>query len=337
MTPNEFKTLLDKYAAGQCSSEERILVDEWYANIDSEENRVIPLTSNLENQLWSKIKPSRSVEFNPAFFYRVAAALALVALAAIGIVNYSPTQEQLANHDAEKQIDRVDARSSVHFVNREQSSKRIDLSDGSSVVLQPGSSITYPKNFETEKRVVQLSGEGFFNVKRDVSRPFYVYSNEIVTKVLGTSFNIKAYDSGREIIVAVKTGKVSVSANPETEENRRVAVQDVILTPNQQVVYNRHAKIVSKQIVERPAVVVQPSNLFEMQFDGKPVTEIFDILQQNYGIEIRYDADILKDCVLTTKMSEEGFYERINIICKAINADYTTTDAVIEIKSAGCK
>lgn len=336
MTPQEFKRLLDKYASGNCSPEEVQIIDQWYDHIKGVEKDDNLFSNRFETELWSAIRPSTPIRSDFRLIYKIAATIGLVGLAFIGLFRYS--SHQSAVEEVTTQVsENSEKSSSIHFSNTEKFSQKLTLADGSTVVLAPGSAISYPPMFESDKRVVQLSGEGFFDVKRDASKPFYVYSKEIITKVLGTSFNIKAYDTEKEIIVAVKTGRVSVYENPVKQSRRRASLQDVILTPNQQVVYHREAQMVSKQIVSSPAVIMKNSDLFKMQFDGKPVTEIFEVLEQNYGIKIEYDQEILNGCVLTTSMAEEGFYERINVICKAINAEFSTTDGVITIKSEGCK
>jgi transmembrane sensor len=218
--------------------------------------------------------------------------------------------------------------------------REIELPDKSTVTLKPGSELRYSKNFDGSKREVYLSGEAFFNVQKDAARPFLVYSNEVVTKVLGTSFNIKAYADDKEVTVAVKKGKVSVyttADNLAKSGNAKAVQPEVILTPNYQVVYNRRKDRVYKQVVEVPEIILPQPTLFQMQYDGVPVSRIFEVLEENYGVDIDFDEALLKNCMLTTSMSDEGFYERIEIICKAIGAEYTVTeDAVIAVKSHGC-
>jgi transmembrane sensor len=333
MTPNEFKTLLDKYASGKCTPEELKLIDQWFDNIPSATSAERADTGTRD-RLWNMIRPSAEGK-DLRWIYRIAATITFVGLVLSGYLYLKSTPfQETSVAAADKTVVLTDG--SRHVSNNEKSSQKVTLSDGSTVMLQPGSAITYPEKFEGPDRSVHLSGEGFFDVKRDEARPFIVYSNEIITKVLGTSFTIKAYDSESEIIVAVKTGKVSVSPNP-VKQKRNSSMRDVILTPNQQIVYNREAEVVLRQIVPQPVIVAKKDDFFRMEFDGQPVSQIFDLLEANYGIDIQYDAEKLDGCVLTTSMEEEGFYERINVICKAINAEYTTTDAVIVIKSEGCK
>jgi transmembrane sensor len=111
---------------------------------------------------------------------------------------------------------------------------------------------------------------------------------------------------------------------------------EVILTPNQQLVYHREKKVASRQLVANPEIILPNSDLFNMKFENAQVEEIFHVLEENYGVEIRYDKDALKNCRLTTSMSDEGLYERIEIICRAIGASYSCDEAVITIRSNGC-
>jgi transmembrane sensor len=334
MRSHEFAQLLEKYLKGTCTPEEEKLVEEWYGRIGAEK-RAEPY-NNIEtrNRLWSKIRPQQVAETKrSSYFLKIAASIAFIIISGLGIFLTYEHAGNAGQWQAVQNSTRRIEKNMLSFRNDKNEPQTYPLSDGSVIILQPKGEIWFPETFNGTKREVHLKGEAFFNVRRDTSRPFLVYTGEVITKVLGTSFTIQAYDSVKQITVAVKTGKVSVQANPESKET---ALQEVILTPNQQVVYNRDARKVSVQLVEKPDIVLQEPTLFVMQYDGAPVTKIFEVLEENYGIPIRYDSELLKGCVLTTSMSDEGFYERIDVICKAINATYTVTDGVILIDSRGC-
>lgn len=210
------------------------------------------------------------------------------------------------------------------------------MEDGTVITLKPNSSIEYPETFAPDERKILLNGEAFFDVSKDKNRPFVISTSELRVKVLGTSFNVVAYEGAKEISVAVKTGKVSVAKSkrlvaPEPDED------EVILTPNQEVVYNTAEDLFSKKLVAKPELVLEKPTLFETQYDGAPVGKILSVLEENYGINIQYDEEVLSNCILTTSMAEEGLYERIQIICKAIGAEYEIDNANITIKSNGCK
>lgn len=342
MLPNQFQELLEellkKNSRGACSPQEERLIIDWYNNIGKSEN--IPLSKEakiiIEEKLWSAINPNPSQNIKWRSLLKVAAVITIPLLACLG---FYLNRQSLAPLIVPTQEEALASKHPVTRVfNESITSREITLADGSLVILQPKSEIRFDKDFTNEIRKVHLKGEAFFKVKRDPLRPFMVYANEVVTRVLGTSFNIKAYENEQEITVAVKTGKVSVYANNELNsgKNNLFESQEVILTPNQQVVYNRVREVVSKKLVEKPEIILPNSDLFSMQFDNAEVTEIFQVLEENYGIQIRYDENIMHACRLTTSMSDEGLYERIEVICKAIGASYSVSDAVITIKSNGC-
>src|SRR5690606_1488289 len=115
---------------------------------------------------------------------------------------------------------------------------RITLSDGSQVWLNESSTIRYPEHFEKDKREVLLSGEACFDVGPDKKRPFVVKTSKVTTRVLGTSFNVNAYQKEPQTKVTVETGRVAVSLAGDQKEQREVAQ----LTPQQELVVNNQNK-----------------------------------------------------------------------------------------------
>jgi len=210
------------------------------------------------------------------------------------------------------------------------------LEDGSVIDLKPNSSVEYPGKFSAAERKVVLTGEAFFDVTKDKTRPFIISAADVTVKVLGTSFNVMAYEGANEISVAVKTGKVSVAKSKDRTSRNSQLEEEVILTPNQEVTYNTSQDLFSKKLVAEPQIILAKPTLFETQYDGVPVVKILNVLEENYGIDILYDGEALAGCVLTTSMAEEGLYERIEIICKAIGAQYEIANTEIVIKSSGC-
>ncbi|MBT1705213.1 FecR family protein [Chryseosolibacter indicus] len=329
MKPEEFKKLLEKYESGTCTDQERELIEQWYSEINIPA-RVVR-DESIEKNLWSKVKPAEGQRGGNGinFFLRVAAAVTLLVAAFLVVINVKwPGVAETSSFASKEGF--------INIENKSEALKEVTLEDGSIVTLKPKSKIAFSKQFVADKREVFLEGEAFFNVSKDKNRPFIVYSKEVVTKVLGTSFNIRAYDTDEQITVAVKTGKVSVFTKVSEAATELSAHEGVVLRPNYQLVYDREKERVKKELVSIPAIVLEEPTLFNMKFDGAPVSTIFHALEENYGVEIQYDEALLKNCVLTTSMSNEGLYERIEIICKAINATYVIEDAVIHINGRGC-
>lgn len=337
MEPEEFKSLLEKYARGECTSQEEKLINDWYENIEPKDEALPQLSEMsdeykqiVENRIWTKVSPHPPAK-RAVWVYslRLAAALAVIATAAIFLTRNNETGPVQQAIQTPREITPAEDLQE-HIVNNTSKPSSLQLADGSTVTLQPRSEITFARSLGGPLREVRLSGEAFFNVARDENRPFRVYSEEIVTQVLGTSFTVRAYQGDKKVTVAVTSGKVQVYKK-EAEENL------VILAPNQQAVYDKNKAEVVREVVKHPEIILPSSNLFHMSFDETPATKIFDVLQENYGIEIVYDKESLSKCSLTTAMSDEGLFERIEVICKALKATYRVDDGVIFIDSTGCE
>ena len=230
--------------------------------------------------------------------------------------------------------------------------KNIKLNDSSTVVLEPFSSLKYPTFFSKDQRVVILKGEAFFDIQRDTMRPFLVYANETITKVLGTSFNINAYEGEETVEVEVISGKVAVYANVNAEEklekkkqilletNEKILIpkpnKKLELTPNQKVVFNRSEKDMVKTLAAVPQVLSTLEKLPQIQFDNESVVNVFKALEQAYGIEFIYQEEALKNCPINTKLKEESLFETLNIICAALGLEFTEKNATIYITGEGC-
>jgi len=106
--------------------------------------------------------------------------------------------------------------------------KQLVLSDGTRVWLNAGSRLTYPAVFPVDRREVQLDGEAYFDVAPDSKAPFSVHARKITVGVLGTSFNVKAYNDDDEIETTLISGKVQVTLDNEPEKH-------ILLSPNEKL------------------------------------------------------------------------------------------------------
>lgn len=228
----------------------------------------------------------------------------------------------------------------IEKVNDSNIAMLVKLEDGSQINLTPGSRIRYRKDFVGEKREVYLVGEAFFEVSKDPLHPFFVYANELVTKVLGTSFTIRALENSREVTVEVKTGRVSVfsKSDPNVAYKKGSSeLEGLVLSPNQKIVFKRDEVRMVKTLVEKPEIILDKAQVPYFSFEDTPVSEVFETIEKAYGIEILYDAELLKDCPLTATLENQPLNEKLTIICKAVEATYEILDGQIVIHSSGCK
>lgn len=212
----------------------------------------------------------------------------------------------------------------------------IILSDGSEVRLSPDSRLSYPARFAGTRREVVLTGDAFFEIRKNPAKPFYVLANEVVTKVLGTSFRVRAYEADQNVVVTVKTGQVSVYARSTRSETARSLTPTLVLTPNQRAVYVRDLAQLRKDLIERPALLAEAPRPEAFAFDDSPVAVVFDALERAYGVRIVYDREALAACTLTATFSDETLYERLDLIARTLGLRYEVVDAQVVFSGHGC-
>ncbi|MCF0054600.1 FecR family protein [Dyadobacter sp. CY356] len=223
--------------------------------------------------------------------------------------------------------------------NETKAPKVILLSDGSEITLMPNAKISFPANFPVEKREVYLSGKAFFQVSKDPKRPFLVYANELVTKVLGTSFTINAENLALKTTVEVQEGKVSVFRQADfrdVKDQKTLQSKGMVLTANQKMIFESATTNMVKTIIDEPEVVATvTARTFD--FVNTPASEVLTKLEDAYQVDIIFDKELLQSCPVTASLSKQSLLEKLDIICEVIEARYEMLDGKIVIYSKGCK
>jgi transmembrane sensor len=230
------------------------------------------------------------------------------------------------------------AEKTVDVYNDSPTPKLIELPDGSSVLLKKGSHISYQNPFDLPKREVYLCGEAFFEIVKNQNCPFYVHTPHLITKVLGTSFNVCAFDSEKETSVTVKTGKVSVYKNAGNQAGHKVLEDNgLILIPNQKAILSRNNIMLYTENIEQSTVHYR-NEIEDMTFNYEETSlqDICQQLEQAYHVQIDYDKTKIGDCPITANLTGVSFHEKLNLICKALQATYQLTDQRVVITGRGC-
>lgn len=309
-------------------------------NLSSEEIKtaLVSTWTKIEHKEINNKSPKKIKKlWNNQWLSRIAAVFIFGLLASWLYTNYFIAENGIINYT---ELIQENKDGLVEQTNNSSKVQLITLSDGSSVLLMPKSKLSYPKIFSKNERIVYLSGEGFFEISKNRKRPFYVYANEIVTKVVGTSFRIKAYDNKPDIEVLVRTGKVKVNAN----QSIKISTQkEVALLPNQALRIERKHLTFNKitNITQDIALAKTVSSNIEQlsfEFTDIPVEQIFKTIEQAYLVEIDFPKDKLKNCHLTTSLSDQPLPEKLKIICKSLgnNSNYVMNGNQIIILSNGC-
>ncbi|WP_348074275.1 FecR family protein [Dyadobacter sp.] len=226
----------------------------------------------------------------------------------------------------------------IEKVNNTAQTMVVKLRDGSIISIKPKSKISYASDFNKgSERKIYLSGEAFFNVTRNPKKPFLVYANDLVTKVLGTSFNVSAYQASNHVTVKVLTGKVSVVLS-ENYKTGQYPHAGTLLLPNQQATWLRDESKMVKNLVEDPIPLPdQTKNSVEtFVYQSTPVKDVFRTLEKTYGVEIEFDEGLFANCLLTANLSDLSLYDKLDVICKSVEAKYDVIEAQIVVSGTGC-
>lgn len=224
----------------------------------------------------------------------------------------------------------------VEKINTSGKRTNVELPDGSIVTLENNSRISYPNHFSKRlSRKVFLSGDAIFEVTKDPSHPFIVYTNGLITKVLGTKFFVHAKDGDKKASVEVISGIVSVSSLVDNSPVD-ITIDDIppsdklntiVITANQQASYTKTANKLVAGIVANPNLL--PSHETSFRFQDSRVDSVISAIGKAYGIDIIYDEKSMANRTFTATLTTETMFEKIDILCKAMNARYELLDGKV--------
>jgi ferric-dicitrate binding protein FerR (iron transport regulator) len=335
MSQTDLRELLQRYQQGSCTPEEKRIVEDWYHALGHErELHVTPEErETIRQALWNRIAAqttnSEEKPEDQAWFTAPAARWAAAAMLALGLGfgarQLWPVPERQAATKAAPW---------VVYPNTSQQVVSITLPDSSRVQLAPASQLKYPRRFGPKQRPVYLVGKAFFKVQRDTTRPFQVYTAQVLTTVLGTSFSVQAYTGQKDAVVEVKTGRVRVSPRFLTQAPTSKALPAaIVVLPNQQAVYTPERQQLARELVAQP-VLLKPQSFV---FDDRPVTEVLSSLEKAYGVHIVYDAKALANCTVTLALRNKSLYGKLEVLCKTLGASYEEENAQILFHSPHCQ
>lgn len=225
----KIQVLFKRYQEGTVTTEERILVETWFESYQGQQNKKlnsedeISVFEDLDSRINSFLAedvPVRKMNFR---WLQIAAVF--FTLLVSGLFMRNRFTKKPLKPETFTEI------SSLRGVKKE-----ITLKDGTTVFLNSGSSIFISSRFGEDKREVKLTGEAFFQVHHDASKPFVIHSGKLQTTVLGTSFDIRAYPEDEQLKISVATGKVKVEGKGTSS---KPALYAKALIHNQALVYNR--------------------------------------------------------------------------------------------------
>lgn len=329
MSKYEFNILSNKYLQGLCSEEEEAFLLEWSEKFDKENQLAISPKEKdeIRDRIWRKVY-SNIPDKKSAISSKILAGLLTVVAACFLIVFFwnIGTQEILPG--------KTKNLAGMEMKNMTLVDQKILLKDGSMVMLKPQSSIVYGKEFNLKKREIFLTGHAYFDVKRNVTKPFIVHSGDLNTEVLGTSFWVRSDIRKNQIEISVTTGKVSVYSNKPNNNN---GLNGVILTRNQKGIFDIVSKTINPTLVDNP--LPNPTADFSkghLIFQETPLQSVLSTISKHYSIEIILTNPKPSDCKITADLNGLDLFTQLNLICKSIGAIYEKRGTVIFITGDGC-
>jgi ferric-dicitrate binding protein FerR (iron transport regulator) len=257
------------------------------------------------------------------FLRVIFAAASIIALIAIGNSLFFQQKTSITNPVVEQDI--ITENTLVDFSGKQL----IHLPDGSTVLLNDKSSLKYDQSsFNNKTREVTLTGEAFFDIKRNETKPFIVHTGKVQTKVLGTAFNINARNSSKNIEVTVTRGKVQVG---DTEKIYGV------ITPNQQIKVNKSTLDFEQNNVSAAVVTEWKSNYLIL--DDINMEEAVALISQKYKVQIVLANEKIKNCRITASfLNEEDLNHVLKVISSVTETEYryNKTGSVI-LDGKGCE
>lgn len=264
--------------------------------------------------------PAKVVPLQPARTWRWMAAAAVAAITVVGAwwtTREDVAPKQMLTEQEEKLQPAVF--SGKQFVH---------LPDGSTVLLNEGSELSYSASFGEQNREVILTGEGYFDVQHNTTKPFKVLTGKVTTTVLGTAFNVMAYPGQQEIKITVTRGKVKVGDDKRTYG---------LITPDQQIAVNTVTYDFVQSNTKAETATAWKSKY--MILDDVNMEVASAMIKEKYNVRIMFANDDLKKCRITaTFLNGENLDQVLTVVSGVVQATYTLQqDGNVKIDGKGCK
>ncbi|MFH0842946.1 MAG: FecR domain-containing protein [Bacteroidota bacterium] len=289
--------------AGRFEAEDELKTGKlWNMPGNTDDNREISV-DNAWNRVSSRIAesgdpmqkaPARMIIFRPQLLRIAAAALVLLSLGIASV--YVGTRNKMvvvATSDIQKNVEVI-------------------LPDGSTVILNRNTELSYRANFGKSERNVALSGEAFFEITPDSEKPFTVDAGKACVKVVGTSFNIITNNPDSAVEVYVETGKVMLSDNSNT--------RSIMLDPG--YIGTMDTEITGKAVNENPNYMSWKTGV--LVYNGQTLDVVFRDLKRVYDMDIvADDPDISQLPWVSPPIDNQNQETIILLICRSFTLSYT--------------
>ena len=221
------------------------------------------------------------------------------------------------------QLSQSNSNEMINIATLDNQTKTVSLSDGSIVTLNENSQLFYPAEFGATRNI-QLTGEAFFEIQKNPAKPFIVATNETKVEVLGTSFNVRAYEHEDQTAVHVHSGKVAFTAS---EEKIDLAVAD-------KAIYEKATKKILKNVDKSYNSSAWKTK--RLKFVTTPINEVISLFESHYDIEIELSG--LDNCIFNGFHNISTIEEMFETLKAHYECDIIKTDNKhYQLSGGNCK
>lgn len=324
------KDLISKYISNEATEEELLELEQWVNSSDENRkefantvNSIALATSSLDE---NNIKPVTSTRNNRITLFApyVAASIAAIIMFC-GAYFYADHKIESYKKDANYIVEQNDVY--LDYYTPYGVKGMITLPDSSKVWLNSGSRISFPSKFTGSTRDVSFAGEGYFSVTSDSTRPMIITTaNDIDVRVLGTEFNLSAYEDDKTLSLMLIKGKV------ELDRKGKALAQ---LEPSKNFIVDLHD---SSNIDHHYAMSTEIDRVVGWKegwliFDDTPLSEVFKKMKRWYGIEIKVEDSRIYDQLFTAKFKNESASQIFDLMQKTTLLKYELKDSVAIIRN----
>lgn len=312
ITPAEFQDLRTRMDTISDVELKHLLETEWEEFEDHS-----PLSEEKMKTLYEGLH-IRSEEVKPRFtlkryWMQIAASLLLLIAGSLTVLTFMQRNE--INALAEQ---------NVVIRSGDYGKSLVTLPDGTIVYLNAKSSLTYSQDFGRNDRKVALSGEGFFEVKKDTEKKFTVGTGYMDIAVLGTKFNVYAYETKDIVEMSLVEGSVDVTTS-------RPPYQSIRVKPNEKVVYNKRT---GNLLHERTTNKMETAWINkELVFRSERLEDVFRCLSRKFAVTFSVDDETLLNDVYTGTFDDENVESIMRVLKYHYKFKYTNEDGVISIQT----
>ncbi len=323
-----------KYGKQECTPEETAELEQWYASLGGQTARPFAdeaAEAGMREKLWQQIAEARQParRFHLPVWARVAAVALPLAVAALLFFNRNndTTQNKLAASEERAVI-----------TTPYGTTRQVLLPDGTTVRLNAGSELRYEPAFNGTHREVTLTGEAYFDVTKNAEKPFIIHTGKMDIRVLGTSFNVKAYPDDQTTEAALIRGSIEVTPTAQPGQRFVLKPNEKIVLPNQALKNSPGAmpeeqfEAMRRQGYAVSTVSINPADSTvaetawlsnRLAFMNESFKEIALQLERKFGVKVVFENEAIAALRFTATFDNENIAQTLEALQYTATAPFT--------------